>query len=132
MTYRDRPLDCPRCKRELGRAGATERWDCASCGGALYGVGEVAQVLVAIAPELAPDGHVVDVPTLGRRSGEPLLVCSICGDSLEPVFLGGIDVDRCYRDQVIWFDRGELARVLDRASGQHDAKRMSWLRKLFE
>jgi Zn-finger nucleic acid-binding protein len=130
VAYRDRPLDCPRCKRELGRAAAAERWDCAACGGVLFGVGELARALVEIDPELAPDGHVVDVPTLGRRSNEPLLACSICGDSLEPVFLGGIDVDRCYRDEVVWFDRGELASVFDRALAQHSEQHVSWLRKL--
>jgi Zn-finger nucleic acid-binding protein len=49
---------------------------------------------------------------------------------MEPVFLGGVDVDRCYHDELMWFDRGELALVVDVAHDQHRERARSWLVRL--
>jgi len=35
---------------------------------------------------------------------------------MDPVFLGGICVDRCYSDEMFWFEAIELQRVLSTAS----------------
>jgi Zn-finger nucleic acid-binding protein len=130
MTYRDRTMKCPRCGLDLTRSDARDRWRCAKCKGALFGVGEVVHELVRTAPDLVPAGAVGGLTTLGRRTVAPLLSCSICGAAMEPVFLGGVDVDRCYHDELIWFDRGELALVVDVASDQHRQREQSWLARL--
>ena len=130
MTYRDRAIMCPRCRLELVRDDARDRWRCSACGGAVLGVGEVVRQLVETAPDLVPDGGIGDLPTLGRRSLAPLVPCAACGADMEPVFLGGVDVDRCYHDQLLWFDRGELELVLDVAREQKGERERSWLVKL--
>src|SRR5262249_33601391 len=129
MTYRDRPIECPRCRVELQRADTHETWRCAKCKGVLSGVAEVVTALVAVAPELV-DGDVLDLPTIGRRTVAPALPCSVCGGDLEPVFLGGVELDRCYHDQLVWFDRGELALVLETARTQKSDRETPWLRRL--
>ncbi len=117
--YRDRPIDCPRCRRELARTDATERWRCPKCRGVLLGVSELIALLLRIAPALLPDaGKVKTITTIGRRTSEALLPCSVCAAPMEPVFLGGEDVDRCYHDELFWFDAGELALVGDCAVEQ--------------
>ena len=130
MSYRDRAIQCPRCGIELVRASSRDRWRCSKCKGALFAVGEVVQELVETAPDLAPRSTVTGLSTLARRTVAPLLDCSVCGAAMEPVFLGGVDVDRCYHDELLWFDRGELALVVDVAQDQHRARAQSWLVRL--
>jgi Zn-finger nucleic acid-binding protein len=127
VTYRDRPIECPRCGVELVRHEVAERWKCGRCKGVLVGVGEVARELVEVAPELAPDGPITDLTTIGRRTTAAPLACPACASLLEPVFLGGVEVDRCYHDQLLWFDAGELPWVLDIARERHDATADPWL-----
>jgi len=130
MSYRDRAIQCPRCGLELMRSDARDRWRCTKCKGAMFAVEEVVRELVATAPELVPQGGVSGLTTLGRRTIAPLLDCSVCGGPMEPVFLGGVDVDRCYHDELIWFDRGELALVVDVAHDQERRREQSWLMRL--
>jgi Zn-finger nucleic acid-binding protein len=130
MTYRDRPLQCPRCGTELVRSDTRDAWRCERCRGALLGVGEVARRLVEVAPDLAPDGNILALPTLGRRTTAPLIKCPACAAEMKPVFLGGLDVDRCYHDELIWFDMGELDHVLEVAASQRDARHPSWLLRI--
>jgi Zn-finger nucleic acid-binding protein len=113
---------------ELARPDERERWSCSKCRGVLFGLGEVVARLVAIAPDLVPEGGIGDVSTIGRRSVDHVL-CAVCGAEMEPVFLGGVDVDRCYRDQMLWFDFGELELVMEQAREQRD-DRASWLARL--
>lgn len=96
----------------------------------MLSVGEVVRELVAVAPDLVPEGGVGGLTTLGRRTTAPLLPCPLCGASMEPVFLGGVDVDRCYHDEILWFDLGELAQVVDVAQDQHRERAKSWLTRL--
>jgi len=130
MAYRDRPVHCPRCGVGLARDEAREMWLCRACRGALVGTGELVRELVRVAPDLVPEGGFAGISTIGRRSDAPALACPVCGDDMNPVFLGGVEIDRCYHDEFAWFDRGELDRVLDRARDQHVKREDSWLRKL--
>jgi Zn-finger nucleic acid-binding protein len=130
MSFRDRAIQCPRCAIELIRADERDRWRCTKCKGALFAVGEVVHELVVTAPDLVGSGGVAGLTTFGRRTIAPLVDCSVCGAPMEPVFLGGVDVDRCYHDELIWFDRGELALVVDVAADQHRVREQSWLVRL--
>lgn len=90
---------------------------------------ELIAELVEVAPDLLPATGVRSITTLGRRSALPPVTCSACGAAMEPVFLGGIDVDRCYHDEQIWFDADEHVRVLERAAAQREA-RLGWFARL--
>ncbi len=129
--YRDRPLDCPRCGLELIRSEARDCWGCKRCGGMLLGVGELIDELLVIAPDLLPKAGVRSITTLGRRTAAPLLTCAACGAPMEPVFLGAVEVDRCYHDDQLWFDAGEHQLVVERAGEQHAERAPgSWLDRL--
>lgn len=127
MTYRDRPISCPRCRTELARVDGSERWMCHKCGGLLAGVTEVIDELLVVAPHLAPPGGIGDLSTIPRLATAENS-CPLCGDPMEPIFLGARELDRCRRDEVIWFDDAELEQVLDVARGQ---PRRSWLARFF-
>jgi len=129
MAYRDRAITCPRCKVELQRHEVSERWRCAKCAGIAAGVSDIVRELLVIAPDLLPAGGVAGLTTLGRRSASTL-TCPACGAPMEPVFLGGVHVDRCYRDELIWFDDRELDRVLATARSQREARHQTWLGRL--
>lgn len=129
MAYRDRPIDCPRCRIGLARLDTGERWGCLTCEGMLVGVADVIEQLLVVAPHLAPEGGIGDLSTIGRRAPiDEQIECPICGDAMEPVYLGGVELDRCRHDQVIWFGRREFAKVIDVARGQ---PRRSWLSRFF-
>jgi len=132
VTYRDRPLQCPRCTTELVRDEHGERWQCRRCHGALLDVAEVVRELLEVAPELMPSGGVRGLTTLGRRTKDALITCTVCGGAMEPVFLAGLPVDRCYHDQLLWLDAGELAQVLQRAEEQFAPAAKGWFVRLHE
>jgi len=118
MTYRDLTFQCPRCRCDLERTDASDHWHCQACGGVAVGVEDLIHELVAIAPDLLPPDGVRGLSTLGRRNGDRL-PCAVCGQLMEPVFLGGMELDRCYTDEQIWFDVNELDQVLDAATEQY-------------
>jgi hypothetical protein len=99
----------------------------------LVGIGELIDELVKVAPKLLPDGGARGISTIGRRTTAPLSACPTCAAPMEPVFLGGVELDRCYHDEQLWFDRGEIGRVVDRAREQAPALGVfaTLLRRLF-
>jgi Zn-finger nucleic acid-binding protein len=135
VIYRDRPIQCPLCRVDVSRDEARERWRCHRCRGLMLSVAEVAHDLLETAPDLLPSGGVGGLTTLGRHSEIPPFLCGVCGAPMEPVFLGGVRVDRCYHDELLWFDRGELDRVLEIAREQKQARARAaarnWLSRLF-
>lgn len=130
MTYRDRPVQCPRCSLDLVRLDARDQWRCHACRGTLVGLGELTTELVRVAPDLMPSAGARGVSTLGRRTEAPLLKCGVCGQAMEPVFLGGVEIDRCDFDGMFWFDARELGRVLAIAIAQRDERSRTWTASL--
>jgi Zn-finger nucleic acid-binding protein len=126
--YRERPLKCPRCAIELAREETRDVWRCKRCAGALITVEEVISELVKFAPALVPPDGARGITTIGRH-GQPL-TCPTCSAPMEPVFLGGIEIDRCYHDQQLWLDAGELAKIIDRARAQVSVERRGWFAEL--
>jgi Zn-finger nucleic acid-binding protein len=49
---------------------------------------------------------------------------------MEPVFLGGAELDRCYTDELIWLDEHEHERVLASARAQRRGADASWVLRL--
>jgi hypothetical protein len=119
VTYRDRPWSCPACPGTLVQDGGERRWRCPARAGVLLAGHTVTELLVEIAPELRPGvrgDHRVLTPT--RRAVRPR-PCAACTDAMTPVFLAGVEVERCYDDDLMWFDAGEVRTVLGRARDQH-------------
>ncbi len=98
-------------------------------------ISEVAEKLIEVAPDLLPSGAGVNgLTTLGRRTYGPPLQCGVCSAPMEPVFLGGVDIDRCFHDELLWFDHDKLTRVLDIAREQHLERKLhrGWLSRLLD
>lgn len=129
MSYRTRPIDCPRCRIALARSDARDLWRCEGCAGELLPEGEMIAELLRVAPDLLPEGT-PRLPTRSRAQVGAALPCAVCRAPMQPVYLGGIDVDRCHADELFWFDASELARVLARASAQHEARQVGWLERV--
>jgi Zn-finger nucleic acid-binding protein len=121
MPFRDRPPRCPRCTIDLDPAGDV-RWRCTRCQGVLVRDADVAAALLDAAPDLQPEGRIRDVSTPGRGRATPL-PCALCAEAMEPGFLGGVEIERCRRDGVFWFDHDELEGVLARARAQRVGRR---------
>lgn len=116
--YRDRPMACPRCTVPLVRSASRDVWGCPRCTGVLASVSELITELAAAAPALVPESGPRNLRTFGRHTKLPPLTCPSCAGQMEPVFLAGVDVDRCYHDEQLWLDAGEPALILDRAQAQ--------------
>jgi Zn-finger nucleic acid-binding protein len=132
VIYRDRPYECARCAIELTRDRDLDVYECPRCKGALVSVEYLIGELVRIAPDLVPASRrAVDLTTLERRSTTTPITCTGCHAPMTPIFLGGVEIERCFPDQLMWFDAGERDAVLDRARAQHEERQRPWFVRLF-
>ena len=69
--------------------------------------------------------------TDARRTAEPRLLCPSCRDPMEPVIFAHVDLDRCYRHNLFWFDDHEHDEVLDVAKREQAHRVRGVLRALF-
>jgi Zn-finger nucleic acid-binding protein len=103
MSYRDPVRACPHCGTELVAIRATrDKWRCPSCSGILVGGTELERELGTHGREL-----VFETKT-GVRATRP---CPSCKEPMTAFDLLGIELDRCDRDDLYWFDRAELGRA---------------------
>lgn len=119
MTYRDRLLTCPRCGKPLERRTRHEAWPCRSCHGVAVEVPELVRLIRRVVPDAA--GHALD--TARRVSAVPSIACAACGGPMQPVQFHGVALDRCYRDDLVWFDAAQLDQVIDLAIADHEARK---------
>ncbi len=129
MTYRDRLLTCPRCGSMLEHRTRRESWPCQACGGVAVEVGELIRLLHGVAPDLLAHRGADSFETPPRISLDPPVICAACGQPTKPVIFHGVELDRCLKDELVWFDPTELDRVLDAAIAAHEARK-SWIEKL--
>ena len=126
MTYRDQLLSCPRCAKPLDRRTQRESWPCPACGGVAIDSEELSRLLARVVPVLATAGPILTPP---RTTSERALFCVAGGQPMRAVELHGVALDRCYRDELIWFDDNKLDELLDAVIQDADARR-SWHQKL--
>jgi Zn-finger nucleic acid-binding protein len=101
MAYRDRRLGCPRCGSDLAAYPQRDKWRCRGCVGVLVGPGELAAELGEVAWASGLESELT-----GTRLG-----CPACGEAMRRISIGGVELDRCDRDEHVWFDGGELGRL---------------------
>lgn len=94
-------------------------------------VGELIRLFLRFAPDLLPRGGASGLETLAWPSARPPINCAACGKPMEPVMLHGITVDRCYQDELVWFDARELDKLIDAAIAGHHARK-GWAQRLRE
>ena len=125
MTYRDQLLSCPRCASPLDRRTARESWPCPACRGVAVDLEELARLLARV----VPDRGTAKVETPARATDARALICAACGLPMRAVELHGVALERCDKDQLVWFDATKLDALIDAVIEDADARR-SWHQKL--
>lgn len=117
-------MKCPACKEPLVALeldGVEVDW-CASCRGAWLDRGELellhtnARTAQQFMSDLKPIGSL----TANRPLRHPARRCPICEQWMAPVESAwdrSIVLDRCRQNDGLWFDKGELTRVLELQGG---------------
>jgi Zn-finger nucleic acid-binding protein len=106
MPFREQYHKCPKCERPLDEF-ATVR--CPQCNGAwisedsLYQRAKATAVVNTQLPEL----------DFGEATGQTRYRCPGCESPLDVMMIGNIEIERCPKRHGLWFDAGELQKVLE-------------------
>ncbi len=121
-------MKCPRDGGELRRHDETERWRCHECRGAAISMSELVRSLTAVAPDLVATEGKTTVETTTRTSGKAV-PCPACTTPMTPVSFEIFEIDRCFEDDLLWFDDWEHVSVM---SAAHNAEKHQRLRELLK
>ena len=110
-------LTCPTCKTPLKMAGFTHR--CPACKGAWIAEDVVVGMLEERASTLIelpwrPRGALAHARRRAVGSTDEARACADCGEAMQMVDLGDVELDRC-PSHGIWFDDTELVTLLGEA-----------------
>jgi Zn-finger nucleic acid-binding protein len=109
MVFRNTSFACPGCREALA-AEAAIAW-CNGCRGVWVSEAELEERVRIVRGMNELDLEMVFGP--GYSSNAHLIrPCPLCRQPLGHATLGAVEVDRCDQKHGIWFDAGELERVL--------------------
>ena len=104
---------------------------CIDCGGIWLDAGELELLLGE--PEKAK--QLLDSFKIDSRSTEKSRKCPICRKKMQKVIVGyskpTLLIDRCRRADGLWFDKGELHDIFERANLDKDNKIQTLLNDMF-
>ena len=135
-------MDCPACKEAMIvlESDRIEIDHCISCKGVWLDSGEL-ELLLDDPSESdqnnTPSERRNDLFSsfkVNRESKEPARKCPICSKKMEKVLCGREDevtIDRCREGDGIWFDLGELERIVKLGSFGGSTKVLDWLKDIF-
>ena len=126
-------MDCPVCKNAmitLELAGV-EIDHCTDCGGIWLDAGELELLLDN--PQQAQ--QLLDSFKIKSDSTESRRKCPICDKKMQKIIVGQsmpiLLIDKCTRGDGLWFDKGELQDILNRAQLDKDNKFQKLLADMF-
>jgi len=96
---------------------------CPDCRGSWFDQGEIELLVPGWTPVWQAGAAPGSKPEAGRR-------CPRCRKDMAKAALGGVTIDRCGGQHGIWFDRGELAAVVE-AEFHGDAAVVAFVTDLF-
>ena len=127
-------MDCPVCK---DRAMITLELNeveidfCTVCNGIWLDAGELELLLGE--PEKA--GQLLNSFRIDSMSTEKIRKCPICDKKMQKVIVGSAKpillIDKCRKGDGLWFDKGELNDIFDRAQLDKDNKIQKLLTDIF-
>lgn len=126
-------MDCPVCKNAMITLELEEvEIDyCTSCDGIWLDTGELELLLGE--PEKAR--HLLDSFKVDSNCTEKPRKCPICDKKMEKIIVGSSEpvllIDKCRRSDGLWFDKGELNDIIDRAELDKDNKIQKLLTDMF-
>ena len=125
-------MNCPVCKEPIVvlELDEVEIDHCISCGGIWLDAGELELLL----EEAEAKDELLSSFKTDKKTKEKARKCPICLKKMEKVLCGTdekIRIDRCRKNDGIWFDKGELKEVVSVASFDKDNKVLSLLKDMF-
>lgn len=126
-------MDCPVCKNAMItlELEGVEIDHCTDCGGIWLDAGEVEMLLGE--PEKA--SQLLDSFKTDHTSTEKSRKCPICMKKMRKIIVGSskpvLLIDKCRRGDGLWFDKGELKDIFDRAHLDKDNKIQKLLADMF-
>ena len=103
---------------------------CLSCKGIWLDSGELKLLLEGS----GEGGEILSSFKAERDSKEKVRKCPICSKEMEKVSCGDgskVQIDRCRRNDGLWFDLGELQEIIKMGSFGRSSKVLDWLKNLF-
>jgi len=104
---------------------------CTDCGGIWLDSGELELLLNE--PDKAK--HLLDSFKIDSVSTEKIRKCPICDRKMQKIVIGSskptLLIDKCSRGDGLWFDKGELQDIFDRAELDKDNKIQKLLADIF-
>ncbi|HCO94035.1 MAG TPA: hypothetical protein DIU00_08800 [Phycisphaerales bacterium] len=126
-------MDCPACKNAMItlELEGVEIDYCTDCGGIWLDAGELELLLNE--PDKAK--HMLDSFKIDTVSTEKIRKCPICDKKMQKIVVGSskptLLIDKCRRGDGLWFDKGELQDIFDRAELDKDNKIQKLLADIF-
>lgn len=126
-------MDCPDCKNAMITLEfeGVEIDYCTNCGGIWLDAGELEMLL----GETRKAKQLLDSFASDSKSTETKRICPICDKKMEKIKVGSstpvLLIDKCRRGDGLWFDRGELQDICDKAQLDEDNKIQELLKDMF-
>ena len=126
-------MDCPVCKNAMItlELADVEIDYCTDCGGIWLDVGEL-ELLLGQAEKAK---QLLDSFKIDSKSAERIRKCPICDKKMRKIIVGqskpALLIDKCRRGDGLWFDKGELQDIFDRARLDRDNKIQKLLADMF-
>ena len=126
-------MDCPVCKNAMITLELEEvEIDyCTDCGGIWLDAGELELLL----EEPAKAGQLLDSFKVDADCREGRRKCPICLKKMQKIIVGAeapaLLIDKCSKGDGLWFDKGELEDIFDRAQLDEENKIQKLLADIF-
>jgi Zn-finger nucleic acid-binding protein len=126
-------MDCPVCKNAMItlELADVEIDHCIECGGIWLDAGELELLL----GEPAKAKQLLNAFKLDSTSTERPRKCPICYKKMQKIIVGSTKptllIDKCRRGDGLWFDKGELEDIVNRAELDKDNKIQGLLADMF-
>jgi Zn-finger nucleic acid-binding protein len=126
-------MDCPVCKNAMItlELAEVEIDHCPDCGGIWLDAGELELLLGN--PEKSK--QLLDSFKIDPNCTERKRKCPICDKKMQKIIVGKTTpmllIDKCTKGDGLWFDKGELSSIIDRAQLDKDNKIQQLLADMF-
>ncbi len=126
-------MDCPVCKNAMITLELedVEIDHCLDCGGIWLDAGELELLL----DEAEKAGSLLESFSVDSVCAEAKRKCPICDKKMQKVIVGDskptLLIDKCRRGDGLWFDKGELHDIFDRAQLDQDNRIQDLLTEMF-
>lgn len=104
---------------------------CSGCGGIWLDAGELELLL----GEPGKAKHLIHSFKIDHASTERVRKCPICDKKMQKIVVGSgapaLLIDKCRKGDGLWFDRGELREIFDKAELDKDSKIQKLLKDMF-